>query len=303
MLPGQRVDFVLNATKTSKSYWIHITGLPPCAGVPIFTDQVGVLSYDTNSSDIGIYPDSEAPTMTNPLPYTSVLNHPECNGTANNLCDADLRSLNDPKTGVTAKSIVNSRNVYQVNLNFSLYEWTPEQLHGSASFPDTKYYSFHQLDRRTLHSGAINNISFIFPEEVSMMNRNKNISNSCTPSFMTSNCLDSEICECVHIVNLPQRSVVEIIFRDLSNNPAVAHPFHLHGYKFYVMEMVGQNETLKMTNVPSANGIPALRDTVMIKRGGATRVRFYTNNPGDWFLHCHFSWHVETGRAAIMIVK
>ena len=40
MLPGQRVDFVLNATKTSKSYWIHITGLALCAGVPRFTDQV-----------------------------------------------------------------------------------------------------------------------------------------------------------------------------------------------------------------------------------------------------------------------
>ncbi|KAI0059379.1 laccase [Artomyces pyxidatus] len=71
------------------------------------------------------------------------------------------------------------------------------------------------------------------------------------------------------------------------------HPVHLHGHSFYVVRSAG-NSSYNWDN-------PVLRDTVNI--GDATdevTLRFNTDNPGPWFIHCHIDWHLSAGFAAVM---
>ncbi|EEB89126.1 hypothetical protein MPER_12815, partial [Moniliophthora perniciosa FA553] len=43
------------------------------------------------------------------------------------------------------------------------------------------------------------------------------------------------------------------------------------------------------------------RDVVNSGKGGdEVTIRFVTDNPGPWFIHCHIDWHLETGFAAVM---
>lgn len=61
---------------------------------------------------------------------------------------------------------------------------------------------------------------------------------------------------------------------------------HLHGHNFDVVRVAGSS-TYNYVN-------PIRRDVVSV--GNATdnvTLRFVTNNPGPWFLHCHIDWHLE----------
>ncbi|KAJ3482311.1 hypothetical protein NLI96_g7062 [Meripilus lineatus] len=70
------------------------------------------------------------------------------------------------------------------------------------------------------------------------------------------------------------------------------HPLHLHGHNFWVMQSAGSNTT----NLQD----PVLRDTVNIgSLGDEVTIRFQTNNPGPWLLHCHIDFHFDTGFAVV----
>ncbi|KAI0030502.1 laccase [Vararia minispora EC-137] len=72
------------------------------------------------------------------------------------------------------------------------------------------------------------------------------------------------------------------------------HPVHLHGHVFSVVRSAG-NSTYNFINPPQ-------RDTVSIGTAATdnTTIRFVTNNPGPWFMHCHIDWHLNTGFAVVM---
>ncbi|KAH8085465.1 laccase [Cristinia sonorae] len=70
------------------------------------------------------------------------------------------------------------------------------------------------------------------------------------------------------------------------------HPFHLHGHKFAVVRSAGS----KSYNYKD----PIWRDTVSAGTSGDNvTIRFRTDNPGPWFLHCHIDWHLEAGLAVV----
>nr|WBQ85209.1 laccase [Flammulina velutipes var. lupinicola] len=96
------------------------------------------------------------------------------------------------------------------------------------------------------------------------------------------------------IIRLPPNAVVELSMPSggLAGSP---HPFHLHGHVFDVIRGPGQpaNTEPNLTNPPR-------RDTVSIGNAGDNvTVRFVTDNPGPWFLHCHIDWHLELGLAVV----
>ncbi|KAJ7839990.1 laccase [Mycena olivaceomarginata] len=68
------------------------------------------------------------------------------------------------------------------------------------------------------------------------------------------------------------------------------HPFHLHGHNFDVV-LQPFSTTFNYIN-------PARRDVQPIN-GGNTTFRFFSDNPGAWFLHCHIDWHLEAGLAVV----
>ncbi|KAI8914389.1 Cupredoxin [Gorgonomyces haynaldii] len=91
----------------------------------------------------------------------------------------------------------------------------------------------------------------------------------------------------------------------INNDKEAAHPFHLHGHQF---QIVGKSyNRFKTFNYEEetaiANNItnPVRRDTVLVPRGGWVLLRFRSDNPGIWLLHCHIQWHLATGLAAQVI--
>lgn len=66
----------------------------------------------------------------------------------------------------------------------------------------------------------------------------------------------------------------------MTNHSPMRHPMHLHGHHF------------RVGNV--------LKDTVTVP-GHMEQVEFdvITDNPGDWFFHCHHLYHMETGMARV----
>ncbi|PBK79972.1 laccase 1 precursor [Armillaria gallica] len=70
------------------------------------------------------------------------------------------------------------------------------------------------------------------------------------------------------------------------------HPFHLHGHTFDVIRSAGST----VYNYEN----PVRRDVVNIgTTGDNVTIRFTTDNPGPWFLHCHIDWHLQAGFAIV----
>ncbi|KAA1478071.1 laccase T2 copper depleted [Dentipellis sp. KUC8613] len=102
----------------------------------------------------------------------------------------------------------------------------------------------------------------------------------------------SELAPAGSVYPLPANKTVEI------NIPGGAigggHPVHLHGHNFAVVRSANSTALNYAT--------PVWRDTVNIGASvldNAT-IRFRTDNPGPWFLHCHIDWHLQAGFAVIM---
>lgn len=47
----------------------------------------------------------------------------------------------------------------------------------------------------------------------------------------------------------------------------------------------------------NATHLPVVKDTVMVPSGGFVRLRFRACNPGHWFFHCHYEYHMHVGMA------
>ena len=85
------------------------------------------------------------------------------------------------------------------------------------------------------------------------------------------------------------------------------HPFHLHGYKFFVLaqghaapphtDPFGQLDRANVEPLYRSLDLsnPLRRDTASVEAFGWTLIRFVADNPGAWAFHCHVSWHTEAG--------
>lgn len=69
----------------------------------------------------------------------------------------------------------------------------------------------------------------------------------------------------------------------MQNRSMMAHPMHLHGHHFQVVDINGK----------AVAG--AMRDTVLIPPMGSVTIAFDSNNPGRWPLHCHHLYHMAAG--------
>jgi FtsP/CotA-like multicopper oxidase with cupredoxin domain len=67
------------------------------------------------------------------------------------------------------------------------------------------------------------------------------------------------------------------------NNTMMFHPIHLHGHTF---QMVGNGD--------------ARKDTVNVLPMSAVEIDIAADNPGQWMLHCHNTYHLEMGMATVL---
>ncbi|KAH9857793.1 phenoloxidase [Lenzites betulinus] len=97
------------------------------------------------------------------------------------------------------------------------------------------------------------------------------------------------------IYSLPSNATIELTFPATAAAPGGPHPFHLHGHTFAVVRSAGSAEYNYQD--------PIWRDVVSIGTPAAAdnvTIRFRTDNPGPWFLHCHIDFHLEAGLAVVM---
>ncbi|XP_066285307.1 uncharacterized protein [Branchiostoma lanceolatum] len=152
-------------------------------------------------------------------------------------------------------------------------------------------------------------------------------------------CLDSEcggekFCECTYHINITYGNVIQLVLYNMvagGNINGTAHPVHIHGHHFYVLDMgfpeydndtgtfVTHNTDIDCTGFQNCNGRgwvddswkngskpglnnvnPPLKDTVIVPVGGYVVLRFLADNPGWWFMHCHIEIHQVEGMAMMI---
>jgi FtsP/CotA-like multicopper oxidase with cupredoxin domain len=68
----------------------------------------------------------------------------------------------------------------------------------------------------------------------------------------------------------------------VNNTDGGEHPWHLHGYDFWVVATSAAPE-LEQTYAPHY----VRRDVVSVPGFGWAKLRFVADNPGIWVMHCH----------------
>ncbi|HET7273029.1 MAG TPA: multicopper oxidase family protein, partial [Rubrobacter sp.] len=72
----------------------------------------------------------------------------------------------------------------------------------------------------------------------------------------------------------------------LTNQSMMAHPMHLHGHFFELLNGTGRGP---------------FKDTVLVEpHMGEAAFDFVADNPGDWLFHCHIVYHMESGMARVL---
>lgn len=160
---------------------------------------------------------------------------------------------------------------------------------------------------------SVNNISFVQPR-ISILqayyNRSVGIYGDDFPDNpplefnYTSDDLPSELLTPdlrTEVKVLDYDTEVEIVFQSTNLLSGIDHPIHLHGYSFYVVGSGLGNYNASNARYNLVD--PPLINTIAIPRNGWSAIRFKANNPGVWFMHCHFERHVSWGMGMAFIVK
>lgn len=78
----------------------------------------------------------------------------------------------------------------------------------------------------------------------------------------------------------------EIVRMTYQNDSMMHHPMHLHGHFFRVINKNGEYSPMKHTvDVPPMT---------------SRTIEFYTDEVGQWMLHCHNLYHMDTGMARVV---
>lgn len=102
---------------------------------------------------------------------------------------------------------------------------------------------------------------------------------------------------------------VDIVLNNLDED---SHPFHLHGYDFWVLSKHssslnwGSYNPFEDEQPPGGNfniAEAVRKDTVYVPRRGYAVLRFRADNPGIWMFHCHVLWHQASGMSMAFEVK
>jgi FtsP/CotA-like multicopper oxidase with cupredoxin domain len=98
-------------------------------------------------------------------------------------------------------------------------------------------------------------------------------------------------------------STIDILIQNMDDGN---HPFHLHGYKFWVLVQghgyapdpasPSFQQSLNVTN-------PLRRDTASLEAYGWMLIRFVADNAGVWAFHCHIGWHAEAGLMMVFATR
>ncbi|GLU16438.1 hypothetical protein SLE2022_328720 [Rubroshorea leprosula] len=278
LFPGQTMDVTFEANQNHSRYYMLYR----------YFDDSRVNTNDQNTTGFLIYSDPVDSTINTTFP---TLPGATDNSTAFNFT-AQLRSLYSrtdaevPRGNVNLTRIILKVQVDRVNCTGSP-NCPSGGGKGAASFNRISFAAPTELDILRAYIGgntSLYNTSYLLTPDEALENA--------TYAYQGTN-----------VIELNYGDPVEIVFQAIDFGPAGGHPLHLHGYSFFQVGM--NNGTFDSTTDPDSYNTddPAEMNTAVLFGSGWTAVRFFANNPGVWFMHCHFESHASWGMATALIVK
>ncbi|KAJ6987209.1 hypothetical protein NC653_020442 [Populus alba x Populus x berolinensis] len=97
-------------------------------------------------------------------------------------------------------------------------------------------------------------------------------------------------------------STVQLVLQGTTIIAPESHPFHLHGFNFFVVGKGFGN--FDPDNDPKKFNLadPVERNTISVPTAEWAAIRFRADNPGVWFLHCHLEVHTTWGLKMVFVV-
>jgi FtsP/CotA-like multicopper oxidase with cupredoxin domain len=262
ILPAQRYSIVLTTNTTgSDSFWLRARMITTC-----FAEQPPEMNAEVRA--IIQYTNSASDTLDSP-------NIPSSGDWAD-IVELECRDLNttDLHPIIPARAPDKADSTIDLRSNFEIRDWRLSRgyMNSTSWRPNLRSPSLY----RTLTGLSTNNISFKSTDESSPV------------AFVNDKAFDTKR-ELVY-----QTSGIQTLDVIISNFDDGAHPFHLHGYKFWVL--AGGSGYFDPASYPSIDLTnPLRRDTATVEAFGWVLLRFVADNPGMWAFHCHISWHSEAG--------
>ncbi|PON75583.1 Laccase [Parasponia andersonii] len=303
--PGQTTNVLL---KTKRHYPPNDTNFlmlarPYSTGLGTFDNSTvaGVLEYDNPSNHD--HHNSSSLSSKNQTVVLLKPTLPQINDTsfAANF-SSKLRSLAISKFPANVPKTVDKRFFFTVGLGTN---------------PCPRNQTCKGPTNRTKFAASVNNVSFALPStallQAHFFGRANGVYTTDFPSFplrpfnftgiAPNNTNVSSVSSGTKVVVLPYNASVELVMQDTSILGAESHPLHLHGFNFFV---VGQGfGNYNSTTDPAKFNLvdPVERNTVGVPSGGWVAIRFLADNPGVWFMHCHFEVHMSWGLRMAWIVR
>ncbi|XP_014284391.1 uncharacterized protein [Halyomorpha halys] len=290
---GDRFDVVLEANQTEGSYLLHLQSLGnSCNSQP----HIGLLVYDSvvpQAEDI-VIPDSLNYKQLGVI-FNAVMS--TCDGNNDELCMDQLEGIED---AIQHKS---SGLPYQlIRIAYGFYRYDDDDLFRSGT-----YQRYDEPIGGLRFKALINNISFVSPPSPLISQLDDIPEDLLCPEKCET--IEKKPRSCTNVYSIPFGALVDLIILDTGDRSGFNHPFHLHGYNFYILEMGVFSEDTSVELISCSKKLKEddlnlklrpMRDTISVPAGGYVLVRFIADNPGFWILHCHFAFHLEAGMAAVL---
>ncbi|KAK7294648.1 hypothetical protein RJT34_17538 [Clitoria ternatea] len=160
---------------------------------------------------------------------------------------------------------------------------------------------------------AVNNVTFVMPTTALLQAHYFNMKGVFTADFPpnppqvynytgTPPPASSQTTNGTKLYRLAFNSTVQIVLQDTGIIAPESHPVHLHGFNFFVVGTDVGNYDPKKDPKKFNLVDPVERNTMGVPTGGWTAIRFRSDNPGVWFLHCHFEVHTTWGLKMAFLV-
>ncbi|CAN6342558.1 unnamed protein product [Urochloa humidicola] len=172
--------------------------------------------------------------------------------------------------------------------------------------------------RARIFSASMNNASFVLPGSVSMLqghyaNASAGVYTRDFPDVppvifdYTADASDTTelkyTTKSTKVRTLRYNETVEMVLQNTRLIAKESHPMHLHGFNFFILAQ-GFGNYDEATAAARFNLVnPQERNTIAVPTGGWAVIRFVANNPGMWFMHCHFDAHLDLGLAMVFEVQ
>uniref|UniRef100_A0A0E0ML40 Laccase n=1 Tax=Oryza punctata TaxID=4537 RepID=A0A0E0ML40_ORYPU len=171
----------------------------------------------------------------------------------------------------------------------------------------------------TIFASSMNNASFILPKTTSMLEAmyRGSIAGVYTRDFpdtppivfdytadeIEMNKTLKHTLKSTKVKTLKYNQTVQMVLQNTRFVSKESHPMHLHGFNFFVLAQ-GFGNYDETTDTAKFNLVdPQERNTVAVPTGGWAVIRFVADNPGMWFMHCHFDAHLDFGLGMVFEVQ